>query len=422
MKLFRLLGAAGVAALVLLAVPGAGPALATNEVAISSPSDTAYNAYPALSGTVTQSGSGGVVTKVELALTSVDGLTSENATLTYNNGASNSSAFSGGGATVNFSWVPKPKYNGRYTLTVNGTGTYNKGFGGTQQETSGGSRSFNLEIDPAKPTGVAAGFVSEDSEQVAVTWSPNPEPDLAYYQVLRSYAGGSAAPVGATVAPSSKPTFHDDLTGKAQGQYKYSVQAFRKARTCTSSDEACTRKLPGPVSSQSQAVTVRATPATTTTTSTTIKKGGGGSTGGGSTSTTVKGGSSGGSTGTTVKGGPTSGGGRSVRNPGAAPGGNVDLSQFGALLGGNGKTSKTGGGAIDEGTYDPELKYQTGEQPVQSSKDDNSLITIGGTSLPKPSDDWVRFAGAGSLATALLVHVLWFKQQVDSIPLEAIND
>ncbi len=392
-------------------------------MAISSPSDTAYNAYPALSGTVTQSGSSAVVTKVELALTSVDGLTSENATLTYNNGASNSSAFTGGGATVNFSWIPKPKYNGRYTLTVNGTGTYNAGFGGTRTETSGGSRSFNLEIDPAKPTGVAAGM-PEGSEQVTVTWNPNPEPDLAYYQVLRSYAGGNASGTEAMrVTPSSKPTFHDDLSGKAQGQYKYSVQAYRKARTCTSSDEACTRKLPGPISSQSAAVTVRATPATTTTTSTTIKKGGGGSTGGGSTSTTVKGGSTGGgSTNTTVKGGSTSGGGRTVRNPGAAPGGNVDLSQFGALLGGNGKTSKTGSGAIDEGTYDPELKYQTGEQPVESSKDDNSLITIGGASLPKPSDDWVRFAGAGSLATALLVHVLWFKQQVDSIPLEAITE
>jgi hypothetical protein len=164
---------------------------------------------------------------------------------------------------------------------------------------------------------------------------------------------------------------------------------------------------------------VRATPATTTTTSTTIKKGGGGSggggsTGGGTTTTTAKGGSS--------SGGSSSGGRNSRGNSGGvAPGGNVDLSQFGALLGGNGKTSKSGG-AVDEGTYDPELQYNGGEQAVGSPNDDNSLITIGGASVPKPSDDWVRFIGAGSLATALLVHVLWFKQQVDSIPLETITD
>ena len=40
---------------------------------------------------------------------------------------------------------------------------------------------------------------------------------------------------------------------------------------------------------------------------------------------------------------------------------------------------------------------------------------------PAPSDDWVKFIGAGSLMTALLVHVLWFKQQVDSVPLETIE-
>ncbi|MBA2610198.1 MAG: hypothetical protein H0U92_14775 [Actinobacteria bacterium] len=417
MKLIRLLAAAGVAALVLLAVPGAGPALAANEVNINSPSDIAYTSYPALSGAVSQSGSNATVTKVDLALTSVDGWTSENATLTYTSGAQNSSAFSGSGSNVSFSWTQEPNYNGRYTFTVNGTGTYNGGLGGTRTETGRSTRSFDIEVAPAKPSGVAAGM-PENSTQVTVTWNPNPEPDIAFYQVLRSYAGGNPATVGSPVGPSSKPTFHDDLSGKAQGAYKYSVQAVRRARTCKteSSDEACSRGIPGPISAQSAAVTVRATPASTTT-STTIKGStgagttGGGSTGGGSTG----GGTTGGSTRTTTPGGKSA-----PRNTGGyAPGGNVDLSQFGALLGGNGKP--TNSGAVNEGTYDPDLKYNPSEQPAESGGGD-SLITIGGASVPAPSEDWVRFIGAGSLATALLVHVLWFKQQVDRIPLEAITE
>ena len=32
----------------------------------------------------------------------------------------------------------------------------------------------------------------------------------------------------------------------------------------------------------------------------------------------------------------------------------------------------------------------------------------------------MKFLGAGSLATALLVHVLWFKGQVDNFPLESV--
>ena len=418
MKLIRLLAAAGVAALVLLAGPGTGPAMAANDVTINSPADLAYETYPTLSGSVSQSGNQGVVTKIDLKLTSVDGSTSENASLTYTRGASNSSVFSGDGATVNFSWVPKPKYNGRYTFTVNGTGTYSSF--GTRTETGGSSRSFNIAIQPAKPTGVEA-TMPENSTKVTVTWNPNPEPDILGYQVFRSYANGNASPLTPLIAASPKPTFNDDLAGKPQGQYKYNVQAIRK--TCPSECEG----VRGPNSNYSAAVTVRAAIPTTTTTSTTVKpKPGGGSTGGGSTGGGSTGGGStgGGSTGGGSTGGTKTPTGKTApkNSGGFAPGGNVDLSQFGNLLGGNGKTTRTPG-QVDEGTYDAEIKgYDSSENSVDSNNDDNSLITIGGASVPKPSDDWVRFIGAGSLATALLVHVLWFKQQVDSIPLEALTD
>jgi hypothetical protein len=412
--MIRVLAAAGVAALAMLAVPGAGPALAANSVTISSPTDTLYDAYPAMAGSVTQSGNNASVTKVDLSLTSVDGWTAENAQLTYNDGASNSSVFTKkSGNEVDFSWVPKPRYNGRYTITVNGSGTYTSF--GTHSESSGGSVSFNLELPPAKPTGVAAGM-PEGTTDVTVTWNANAEPDMVGYQVYRSYQGGNAGPIGKPVATSSKPTFHDDLAGKPQGQYRYAVIAVRRARTCKteSSDVACSRTVPSSMSAYSAGVTVRATPATTTTTSTTIKKGGG-STGGGTTTTTR----SGGVTATTTKSGS---GHTSTRNGGgSAPGGGVDLSQFSALLGGS-KTSKSGG-AVDEGTYDPELKgYDSTEKPVNADDDNNSLITIGGTSVPAPTDDWLRFVGAGSLATAVLVHVLWLKQQIDRVPLESIHD
>lgn len=425
MKPFRLLAAAGVVALVLLAIPGAGPALAAGpDVTINTPgADETKTGPVSITGSISQGGSNPVVTKASVTLSSDDDWTSENSTQSYTNGASNSPIFSGGGARVSFDWTVTPKYNGRYTITLSGTGQSDGGLGGPTTATSQVTRSFSVEIAPVKPTGVAA-VMDDATQHVTVSWKANPEPDIAYYQVLRSYQGGNPAAVGSPVAPSSQPKFTDDLSQKAQGQYKYAVQAIRRARTCktVSSDDACQRGVAGPVSAYSPSVTVRATPATTTT-STTIKKSGGGTTGG-----TTVGGTSGGTTGGGTSGG-TSGGGTTggtsgktaPRNTGGyAPGGNVDLSLFGSLLGGNGKTS-TGGGKVDEGTYDPTLGYDRSQKPVDSGGD-NSLITIGGTSLPKPSDDWVRFAGMGSLATALLVHVLWFKQQVDRLPLEAISE
>ncbi|MEY2399038.1 MAG: hypothetical protein QOJ00_2212 [Actinomycetota bacterium] len=427
MRLARLGFAAGVAALVVLAIPGARPALATNNIAtITSPNDTAYDAYPPVTGSVTESGNSAVVTHVDLTLTSVDGWTSENQTLSYNRGASNSPVFTVKNAgEVDFNWTPTPRYNGRYTISVGGNGEYNGGLSGTQKDSSGTSRSFNIRIKPAKPTNVAAGM-PDGSTEVTVTWSPNPEPDLLGYAVLRSYQNGNARQVGGPIAASSKPTYHEDLGGEPPGAYKYAVVAVRKERTCKPdvSDADCTGKLQSDQSAYSSSVTVRATPGTTTT-STTVKKGGtgGGSTGGGSTGGgSTGGGSTGGSTGGTKGGSSGSSGGRgTVSNGGYAPGGNVDLSQFGSLLTGGSKTTKKGD-ATDEGTYDPQLKgYDSAEKSVGSGRD-NSLITIGGASLPRPSDDWVRFIGLGSLVTALLVHVLWFKQQVDSIPLEAITE
>jgi hypothetical protein len=98
----------------------------------------------------------------------------------------------------------------------------------------------------------------------------------------------------------------------------------------------------------------------------------------------------------------------------------VDLSQFGSLLNPKARNGSMPRVTEPDGTFDETLPY--GEQPVKKPSDnDNTLISIGGASIPQPSDDWVKFIGLGSLTTALLVHVLWFKQQVDRLPLEAID-
>ncbi len=422
MKFVRIVGVAGAAAVLFLGVFGAGPALAAApSVVINSPgADAAYDAYPTINGSITQDGPSPELRSASVALSSNDGFSSENATQSYPPGGSGT-IFSGGGASITYSWTPKPKYNGKYTVTVTGTGR-SGGFGGSNDQTNIVTRSFSIEIAPAKATGVAAGM--DDNAQVTVTWKPNVEPDIDGYAVFRSYNNANPAKVG-EVPASTKPTYRESLAGKPPGGYRYQVVAVRRARTCASAsnDEACRRGIPGEPSSYSAAVTVRS-PGATTTTSTTIKKpSGGGSTGGGSTG---GGSTGGGSTG----GGSTSGGTKTTtatgktapRNSGGfAPGGDVDLSQFGGLLGGNGKSSANGG-AVDEGTYDGELPYDASEKPLDSGRNDNSLITIGGASVPAPNEDWVKFIGAGSLMTALLVHVLWFKQQVDALPLETISD
>lgn len=423
MRTVRLFAAAAIAAVVFLAVPGANRAQAAPPaIAVNSPAaDQTLNGAVTMAGTISQSGNQATITQATVTIASADGFSSETKSVSLG-----SSAFSGGGANVSFNWSVTPKYNGVYNVTVSATGQYNGGLSGTQTQSSQVTRPFRVEIDPKKPTGIAAG-PAETTGDVTVTWSPNPEPDLIGYQVYRSYAGAASSAIGSPVSPSSKPTYHDDLTGKAQGQYKYQVQAVRRARTCNTSDDACGRGIASEKSNLSAAVTVRATPATTTTTSTTIKKPSGG--GGGTTNTTVKGGGGstgggGGTTGTTVKGGTGSTGGGKVapRNVGGfAPGGSVDLSQFKGLLSGGSTSGGSAGRAPeDEGTYDPTLGYDPSERAVDAGNDDDTLITIGGTSLPAPNDDWVKFIGAGSFMTALLVHVLWFKQQVDAVQLETI--
>ena len=415
-RLVRCLGAAMLVALALLALPGARPALAEPpSVSIDSPvADSVQESAFAITGSIRQEGNEATIVSAKVRLVDDEGWTTP-VEHTYNGTAGG--IFTGGGADVSFNWSNiSPRYNGPYTVTVTATGQYRPALSSPAQQTNVVSKSFHVEIAPAAPTGVTASK-PDNSTVATVAWKANPEPDIFGYLVYRSYAGDAGKEIGRV--SSDKLSFTDDLAGKAPGSYKYAVQAVRHVRSCKSpsnTDDACTRGKAGKLSSYSQPVTVRSTAPTTTTT--TIKKGTGSGTG-----TGTGGGTGRGATTTTAPGTPPSGTRGAARGStsgtGFAPGGEVDLSEFSGLL--NGRARPTGGGRAgeDPGTYEGTLPY--GERSVKEPENDDSLITIGGASVPKPSDDWVKFIGAGALATALLVHVLWFKQQVDRIPLEAID-
>jgi hypothetical protein len=413
-KLVRCIGAAGLIALALLAIPGR--ALATNEptVTVNSPADASVQAAPfAITGTAHAEGNQGTITKLSVSLSSDDGYTSP----PTQNYPPTGGIFSGGGSDVSFNWANNsPTYNGPYTVTVVSQGQY-QSLGTRDTGLTTVRKTFHVEIPPAIPTGVSATKAS-DSAMVTVKWNKNTEPDIAGYAIVRSYAGAA----GRTIAgvDASKTSYTDDLAGQAAGQYRYAVIAVRHARSCKSAndvDEACSRTIPGKQSAYSSSITVQGTAPTTTTT---IKKsgGGGGSSGGGSngggTTTTVPGSTSGSSTGKNGAGYKTGTGGA-----GFPSGGEVDLSQFGKLLNPSARSTGSGHATEPDGTYGDTLPY--GEKALAKPNDDKNLITIGGASIPKPSDDWVKFIGLGSFVTALLVHVLWFKQQVDRLPLETLN-
>ncbi|HUR78436.1 MAG TPA: hypothetical protein VMZ22_10845 [Acidimicrobiales bacterium] len=413
MRWWRCVGAGALTAVALLALPGANAALAAAPSAsIDSPvADSVQKDAFTIAGSAQQEGNGGVIDSLTVRLSSDDGWgPPEERKYTGTAGG----VFTGGGASVSFNWTGiKPAYNGPYAVTVEAVGHYQTITGPTAPASYKLSKSFTVEIAPSVPTGVTA-TKPEDSGVVTVKWKANPESDVAGYVIYRSYAGDAGKQVGSV--DGTKTTWSDDLDGKAPGQYKYALQAVRHARSCKSAsntDEACSRGIAGKTSAYSTPVTVRATAPTTTTT--TAKKNSGGSGGG----------SGGGGTGpgaTTTSTAPRGRG--SVRSGtgggGIAPGSEVDLSKFGSLLNPSGRSTPRSPGEA-EGTFDQSLPY--GERALETPDvEDDSLITIGGASLPRPNDDWVKFIGAGSLVTALLVHVLWFKQQVDQIPLEPIND
>jgi len=399
------IGAAAVAALAVLAAPAAQPALAQAPVVtVTTPAEGATLAAPARVAGTMEMRNGGTVTRASVALASLDGHTSEGATHNYERGGgANSPIFTSSAIdAVQFGFTVAPRYNGVYTVSANATGRDpTPEING--DESASTVRRLNIEFPPVAPSGVSA-TLDAATRRVTVTWAANPEPDIVGYQVQRAYGTGSYREIG-TVGALAKPSFVDDLSDTEKypaGQYRYRTIAIRRARTCAnpSTDAACSRGITSGASAF-DSVTVRSTTTTTT------------PSGSARTTTTVSG--------SDPAGGGSSGGGGTASSGGTfsgAPGGKVDLYDFGKL-GGQG-SSRFVPNKEDEGTFG-ELEY--GERaPSEDAESDPGVIEIGGRTMGplKTSDDWVKFLGAGSLATALLVHVLWFKGQVDNFPLEAV--
>lgn len=409
MRRVRVIGAAAVAALAVLAVPGAPPALAQAPVVtITTPGEGATLAAPGAAAGTMEMRNGGTVTRASVTLASLDGHASEGATHGYERGGgANSPIFTSSTVdAVQFSFTVAPRYNGAYTVSANATGRDPTPEINGDETSANTVRRFNIEFPPLAPSGVSAS-IDAPTRRVTITWAANPEPDMVGYQVQRAYGTGSYREIGTTAAVA-KPTFVDDLSDPEKfppGQYRYRTIAIRRARTCAnpSTDAACNRGITSGPSAYDD-VTVRSTTTTTA------------PSGAARTTTTVRSGDSGG--GGSSPGGTGGGSTRSGGTISGVPGSKVDLSDFGAL-GGKSSTSYIPD-REDDGTFG-DLEY--GERSAgDETETDPGVIEIGGRTMGplKTSDDWVKFLGAGSLATALLVHVLWFKGQVDNFPLEAV--
>lgn len=131
--------------------------------------------------------------------------------------------------------------------------------------------SVGAKNSPAPPTGVKA-VPTADGSQVTISWDPNPEPDIADYQVVRNDGTvvctiGSTTPVPTSYSCTDAPP--------KDGSYSYEVVVFRYGATYTNTvaNDAVTHSAP------TTPVAVTGTSANTSTTVTGTGTGGLGSAG-----------------------------------------------------------------------------------------------------------------------------------------------
>jgi hypothetical protein len=86
-----------------------------------------------------------------------------------------------------------------------------------------------LHVPPAAPTGVHTALTSNGT-QVAISWAPNPEPDMEYYLVQRRNPDGTysyPAKVNATAGSTTRLFTTDTKVPATGGDFHYSVFAVR---------------------------------------------------------------------------------------------------------------------------------------------------------------------------------------------------
>lgn len=176
---------------------------------------------PTFAGTVVpgdQAGSG-VIEPVKVVITSSAGHPGATVVLPASRPASgNAWTFSG-------SPVLPLTYNGVYQATVTATETDRGLLGNSTTGTVTTNVSFAEDVAPTAPQGVTAVLTSASpsTPAVTVTWSPNPEPDILGYGVLRSQGLGPLQQIGTTTTATS----YVDTTARPGVSYTYAVVAVR---------------------------------------------------------------------------------------------------------------------------------------------------------------------------------------------------
>lgn len=283
-------------------------------------------------------------------------------------------------------------YNGTYRATVVAT---EQGLTG-RTNSSPVTADFSIYVAPAAPAGLKA-TPAADGMSVHLTWSANPEPDVAY-EVFRN---DQSQPVATTAS-----TAVTDATTQPSTTYQYTVVAGRPGPN---------NSIMASPASEPAKVTTPSPPPTTTASS-----GGGGSTGSG-------GGAGGGSGGpaTTVVPGGTSRSANSGKGPVVLTAPKLDLSSFASVLD-KSRAAPLGVAALPGETEGPDTGYNAtlpfGSRTDQSEDgaNDPGALHRARTAVLGASDHgnnvrpWAAFA-FGVLLTAVLVHVIWMRAEINRV-------
>jgi hypothetical protein len=128
-------------------------------------------------------------------------------------------------SSVPWNYGPDVPYNGHYTVTV--TASTDMGTGTAQQQVTA-NEPFVVNVPPTTPADVTA--APDPKQRVTdLRWSPNPEPDLIGYEVLR--AGPSASDPGHVVGGVYTPAtsyVDNQVATQPAGTYRYEVVAVRQ--------------------------------------------------------------------------------------------------------------------------------------------------------------------------------------------------